>query len=214
MSQEFGTAELKLMHEAGMRGVALQHRRHEREQGRVPVERVRAMAERIARLGWHIEMLAHVNEFPDLDRLVSRLPVPVVFGHLGYVPTREGVTNPGFQALLRLMREGKAWTKLTAPYRISGTAITSRTSRPSLMRCSKQLPTAWYGAPIGPMGRRSGRYQCPTTATSLISSWIGCPTRLCGGISSSIIRPNSINSPSRRNNAKPLSDRGPIPPSR
>jgi hypothetical protein len=32
----------------------------------------------------------------------------VVFGHLGYVKTEKGVAVPGFQALLRLLRGGRA----------------------------------------------------------------------------------------------------------
>ena len=33
--------------------------------------------------------------------------------------TDKGIAHPGFQALLRLMKAGKAWVKLTGPYRIS-----------------------------------------------------------------------------------------------
>jgi predicted TIM-barrel fold metal-dependent hydrolase len=43
----------------------------------------------------------------------------MVFGHLGYVPAVEGVKAAGFAALLRLLREGRAWVKLTAPYRLT-----------------------------------------------------------------------------------------------
>jgi len=42
-----------------------------------------------------------------------------VFGHLGYVKTEKGTATPGFQALLRLLRDGRAWVKFTGPYRIS-----------------------------------------------------------------------------------------------
>jgi predicted TIM-barrel fold metal-dependent hydrolase len=45
--------------------------------------------------------------------------VPVVLGHLGYLKTSLGVNDPGFQGLLSLMREERAWVKLTGPYRIS-----------------------------------------------------------------------------------------------
>lgn len=86
------------------------------------MSRLRKLASRVQHLGWHMEFLAHVNEFPDLDRLFSDFPVDVVFGHLGYVPARETVTTPGFQALLRLMRAQRAWVKLTGPYRISDRA--------------------------------------------------------------------------------------------
>jgi predicted TIM-barrel fold metal-dependent hydrolase len=66
-----------------------------------------------------MEFLMHANEFPDLDRSFADFPVPIVLGHLGYMKGCPGVDNPGFQALLRLMQAGKAWVKLTGPYRIS-----------------------------------------------------------------------------------------------
>ena len=77
------------------------------------------LAQRIAPFGWHIEFLMHVDEFPDLDRMLDGLPVDVVFGHLGYVRAEKGTDVPGFQALLRLLRGGRAWVKFTGPYRIS-----------------------------------------------------------------------------------------------
>jgi 2-pyrone-4,6-dicarboxylate lactonase len=61
----------------------------------------------------------HVDEFPDLDRQLADFPVDVVFGHLGYVSTQKAPGERGFQALLRLMKDGKAWVKLTAPYRLT-----------------------------------------------------------------------------------------------
>ena len=61
----------------------------------------------------------HVGEFPDLDRMLADFPVDTVYGHLGYMHTDQGLAAPGFQALLRLMRDGRAWVKLSGPYRIS-----------------------------------------------------------------------------------------------
>jgi predicted TIM-barrel fold metal-dependent hydrolase len=49
--------------------------------------------------------------------------VEVVFGHLGYLPAAKGVTDAGFRALLRLAASGRAWVKLTGPYRISSRAL-------------------------------------------------------------------------------------------
>ena len=51
------------------------------------------------------------------------LKVEVVFGHLGYVSTQKTPAERGFQALLRLMKDGKAWVKLTAPYRLTMSAL-------------------------------------------------------------------------------------------
>jgi 2-pyrone-4,6-dicarboxylate lactonase len=46
-----------------------------------------------------------------------------VFGHLGYMPAIKHMAEPGFQALLRLLKQGRSWVKLTGAYRISNTAL-------------------------------------------------------------------------------------------
>ena len=84
---------------------------------------LRGLARRIAARGWHLELLLHVDEFAGLERDLADFPVEVVFGHLGYMRTGRGLAAPGFQALLRLLRAGRAWAKLTGPYRISTGAL-------------------------------------------------------------------------------------------
>ena len=111
--------ELEAMHAAGVRGARLNIVDVREGKGQLPVERIAKLAERIKPLGWHIEFLMHVDEFPDLDTTLGSLPVDIVFGHLGYVKTEKGIAAPGFQALLRLLRDGRAWVKFTGPYRIS-----------------------------------------------------------------------------------------------
>ena len=64
----------------------------------------------------------HVDEFPDLDRAFADFPVDIVLGHLGYMRTDQGIDAPGFQALLRLVKDGRCWVKFTGPYRISTVA--------------------------------------------------------------------------------------------
>jgi 2-pyrone-4,6-dicarboxylate lactonase len=113
-------AELEKLHAAGIRGVRSNIVDLKGDQkGKLPIEPLRALANRIKRFGWHVEFLMHVDEFPDLDRQLKDFPVDVTFGHLGYVATDKALDTPGFAALTRLMRDGKAWVKLTAPYRIS-----------------------------------------------------------------------------------------------
>jgi predicted TIM-barrel fold metal-dependent hydrolase len=122
VSNEVSDRDLESLNAAGVRGVRVNVVDTREGKGELPMSRLRKLASRVQHLGWHMEFLAHVNEFPDLDRLFSDFPVDVVFGHLGYVPARETVTTPGFQALLRLMRAQRAWVKLTGPYRISDRA--------------------------------------------------------------------------------------------
>jgi predicted TIM-barrel fold metal-dependent hydrolase len=116
---DVAAAELERLHAAGVRGVRSNIVDLKDNKGQLPLEPLRALAERIKPFGWHIEFLMHVHEFPQLDWQLADFPVDVVFGHLGYVPAAEGLETPGFAALLRLMRDGKAWVKLTAPYRLT-----------------------------------------------------------------------------------------------
>jgi 2-pyrone-4,6-dicarboxylate lactonase len=111
--------EISALHAAGVRGARLNIVDVKAGKGELPLVHIERLADRIKAFGWHIEFLMHVDEFPDLDRMLARLPVECVFGHLGYVRADKGIAAPGFQALLRLLRTGRAWVKLTGPYRIS-----------------------------------------------------------------------------------------------
>jgi 2-pyrone-4,6-dicarboxylate lactonase len=115
-------SDIDRLHAQGVRGVRCNIVDLKFDKGMLPLDGLRALAARIKPLRWHVELLMHVDEFPELDRQLADFPVEVVFGHLGYVPTTQGVDTKGFAALLRLLRDGKAWVKLTAPYRLTSNA--------------------------------------------------------------------------------------------
>jgi predicted TIM-barrel fold metal-dependent hydrolase len=116
-------SEIEALHAVGVRGARLNVVDLREGRGQLPIERITKLADRIRPFGWHIELLVHVDEFPQIDVMLGGLPVDVVFGHLGYVKTEQGTTAPGFQSLLRLLRGGRAWVKLTGPYRISSKTL-------------------------------------------------------------------------------------------
>lgn len=123
LADDTDDAELQRLHDAGIRGARVNIVDVASNKGVLPIERLRDLGKRIAPFGWHLELLMHVDEFPDLDNAFLDFPVPLVFGHLGYVSTTRGVDDAGFRALLRLMRRGQAWVKLTGPYRISSSGM-------------------------------------------------------------------------------------------
>jgi predicted TIM-barrel fold metal-dependent hydrolase len=84
----------------------------------LPIEQLRNLAKRIQPFGWHLELLMHVNEYPNLAKTFEDFPVDLVFGHFGYSHAKHGITDKGFQGLLDLMRNERAWVKMTGPYRI------------------------------------------------------------------------------------------------
>ncbi len=110
--------ELEQLHVAGVRGLRCNIVDVADKSAGLPIEELTALAQRIAPFGWHLELLMHVNEYPELDKTFANFPVDLVFGHFGYSHARYGVTDKGFQGLLNLMKDQKAWVKMTGPYRI------------------------------------------------------------------------------------------------
>jgi predicted TIM-barrel fold metal-dependent hydrolase len=54
-----------------------------------------------------------------LKDLVVAAPVPIVFDHFGGAQASMGIGQPGFSTLLDLVQKGKAYVKVSAPYRSS-----------------------------------------------------------------------------------------------
>lgn len=119
VKQDVSFEDLQQMHKVGVRGVRINIVDLKNNKGKLPLDDIRRLAEKIKPLSWHIEFLMHTNEFPNLEQDLGDLPVDLVFGHLGYVPTKEGLHTQGFESLIRLVKAKKAWIKLTAPYRLT-----------------------------------------------------------------------------------------------
>lgn len=111
-------AELDRMHEGGIRGV----RFNLLFVGGVGLDSLENVAARIARFGWHIQLLIDYRTLPDLAERLAGLPVDIVVDHMGHMPVEEGVEHPGFRTLLRLVADGRSWVKLSGNYRVSKTA--------------------------------------------------------------------------------------------
>ena len=109
---------LEELHLAGVRGIRCNIVDVADKSAGLPIQTLRALAERIKPFGWHLELLMHVNEYPDLATVFKNFPVDLVFGHFGYSHAKQGITDKGFEGLLELMRNGQAWVKMTGPYRI------------------------------------------------------------------------------------------------
>lgn len=103
--------ELQRLHAAGVRGI----RFNQTISDITPIETLEPLAARIQALGWHVQVLLKPDDIPLLETRLRRLPVPVVFDHLGRLP-QSGVNHPAFKSILRLLDGGKAWVKLSGAY--------------------------------------------------------------------------------------------------
>ena len=120
VADDVADAELEALNDAGVRGVRINVVDVAHGKGVLPMAALTRLATRVQKFGWHVEFLMHADEYPDLDRQFADFPVDIVLGHLGYMKTDKDIANAGYQAMLRLMRGGRCWVKLTGPYRISG----------------------------------------------------------------------------------------------
>jgi predicted TIM-barrel fold metal-dependent hydrolase len=75
----------------------------------------------MAELGWVMQIFCDWQVMGDMAptlRAIAR-DMPVIVDHYMMMPAACGVGDPNFQALLRLVGEGAAHVKVSAPYRVS-----------------------------------------------------------------------------------------------
>jgi len=72
--------------------------------------------------GWHIQIYARASVIGALANDLSDIPVPLVFDHFGGVQAAHGTAQTGFETLLALVTAGKAYVKISAPYRATTAA--------------------------------------------------------------------------------------------
>ncbi|HLI11881.1 MAG TPA: amidohydrolase family protein [Alphaproteobacteria bacterium] len=126
VAADAANAALEALHEAGIRGVRL----NVLFGGGIGLEALEPLAQRIKELGWHIQLLVDGPGLVALAPRLLELPVPFVIDHMGYMPAAAGVAQPGFQTLLRLLREGDCWVKLSGANRLSRGPIPYRDTVP------------------------------------------------------------------------------------
>lgn len=108
--------ELDRLHAAGFRGVRLTTLLR----GGTGVEGIRILSERVARLGWHVQVFVDgPTQMLDIAPALRGLPTPLVIDHMGRFRAPDTVQHPGFQALLKLFEEEDCWVKLSAPNRLT-----------------------------------------------------------------------------------------------
>ena len=105
----------------GVRGVRL----NTDNKGGMPfgMDRIPDLAQRIAPFGWHIEFLFPGRDILDLMPIFEALTVPMSIAHFAYQPATAGVSAPGFQALLALVKAGNTWIKISGANRVSETDL-------------------------------------------------------------------------------------------
>lgn len=113
-------ADLDEMHRGGIRGVRINLETRGQVDPELARQRVKTTIERIKdRKKWHIEIYTRLSVIEALKDQVTASPVPISFDHFGGAQGPLGLDQPGFATLLSLVHTGKAYVKVSAPYRSS-----------------------------------------------------------------------------------------------
>jgi predicted TIM-barrel fold metal-dependent hydrolase len=72
-----------------------------------------------SRPNWHIQMYTQLSVIEAIADRVAVAPMPVVFDHFGGAQAALGVKQPGFDTLVRLVKSGNAYVKISGAYRSS-----------------------------------------------------------------------------------------------
>jgi predicted TIM-barrel fold metal-dependent hydrolase len=130
---ELTPAILKRWHALGVRGLRANEFRRDGKpyyQNGVGLKDIELFYPLLADLGWHVQLWIDTRDLPDMSDALARIPVPVVVDHMGRLEHHHGTQNPGFQALLRGVGEGRLWAKLSGTYRLGATPPDYREARP------------------------------------------------------------------------------------
>lgn len=108
-------ARLTALHAAGVRGIRLNLSLGVTN----TLDDLERLAGRVAPLGWHVQLLMPPDLLAQAGARLARLPVPLVFDHLGRIAPRQAFSHPAHALLLALLRDGRAWMKLSGGYIVS-----------------------------------------------------------------------------------------------
>ncbi len=115
---EVSDGELDAMHALGVRAVrfnlvSLGNRYSD------PARLIGEFARRLAPRGWHLQVFGENPLIASLEPALAQSAVDIVVDHMGLPDSRHGFSQPGFQALLRLLATGRVWVKLAGADRVT-----------------------------------------------------------------------------------------------
>jgi predicted TIM-barrel fold metal-dependent hydrolase len=111
-------AELRRLHEGGIRGIRFNFVKH---LGGVPDLAVfYRLVARIKPMGWHIVLHFDAGDLLEQRELLARIDVPFIIDHMGRVKAADGLGRAPFRALTDLYRDNPlAWIKISGAERVS-----------------------------------------------------------------------------------------------
>ena len=117
IDESFSEADIAELHEAGARGTRFNFVKH--LGGAPDLDVFWRLVDRVQSFGWHIVLHFDARDLPAYSDLLDQMPCPYVIDHMARVPTADGIGQAPFQTLLELMRDERAWVKISGAERLT-----------------------------------------------------------------------------------------------
>jgi predicted TIM-barrel fold metal-dependent hydrolase len=114
LTPEASDAELRRLNAGGIRGLRLTL--HAAAGAPTRFDMLEPLAERIAPLGWHLQLHFQAEQIAQHAALLRQLPCPIVFDHLARLPVGGEHAEPAFALVRELLEKERAWVKLSGAY--------------------------------------------------------------------------------------------------
>jgi len=151
-------AILNEMHNQGVRGVRLNLLTLASRHGGEPKQLIGDYGRLLAPLGWHLQLFASSEKYLELEEPILGCAVQVVIDHMGLPDASAGPGQPGFQAVLRLVRSGRVWVKLAGADRITRASGKLRDAVPYMQALAAAAPQRLvWGSDWPHIGFHSGK---------------------------------------------------------
>ncbi|MGJ8526552.1 2-pyrone-4,6-dicarbaxylate hydrolase [Halomonadaceae bacterium LMG 33818] len=112
-------AELNALHQGGVKGVRINLASFGEGNPDIIKKALEKIESRVTPFGWHIQLYASAHMLGQTAKMLASLNTQVVLDHFAMVKPGQQVSAEDQEAILSLIRSGKAYVKLSAPYRLS-----------------------------------------------------------------------------------------------
>ena len=115
IDESFGDADISNLHAAGVRGTRFNFVAH--LGGAPEMGEYWRIVNKVAKFGWHVVLHFDAKDLPSYASMLDAMPVPYVIDHMARIDARAGLDQEPFQQLLELMKDERAWVKVTGAER-------------------------------------------------------------------------------------------------
>jgi predicted TIM-barrel fold metal-dependent hydrolase len=167
--------ELAELNRLGVRGIRFSEVGHPRgapPPGFLGFTELEKLAPRIREIGWHAQVWTASHIIAENAGMLRSLRIPIVIDHMGLFDVRRGVTDPIFETLVSLLKEGSFWLKVTA-FRNSQALPDMEDVRPFHEALVKGAPNRLVWGSDWPFIGMGGRIPNVGQLLDLLRQWTG-----------------------------------------